>query len=78
MHLFKLEFSPLLDMCPGVGLLDQVVTLFLNLRNLYTIIHSDCTNLHFNQLSMFSRVYVSLICLTWNVCPWILEMIRLS
>ena len=68
MHLFKLEFSPLLDICPGVGLLDQVVTLFLNLRTLQTIIHSDCTNLHSNQLSMFLRVYVNLIFALHGMC----------
>ena len=27
--LFKLEFLSFLDMCPGVGLLDNMVTLFL-------------------------------------------------
>ena len=27
MYLFKLEFSP--DICPGVGLLDHMVTLYL-------------------------------------------------
>ena len=29
MHLFKLEFSSFPDICPGLGLLDHVVTLFL-------------------------------------------------
>ena len=28
-YLFKLEFSSFLDICPGVGLLDHMVTLFL-------------------------------------------------
>ena len=40
MHLFKLEFC--LDICPGVGLLDHMVTL-------HTVFHSDCTNLHSHQ-----------------------------
>ena len=29
MYLFKLEFSSFLDICPGVGLLDHIVVLFL-------------------------------------------------
>ena len=44
MYLFKLEFSP--DICPGVRLLDHIVTLFFSfLRTL----HSGCTNLHPHQ-----------------------------
>ena len=29
MYLFELEFSSFLDICPGVGLLDRMVTVFL-------------------------------------------------
>ena len=44
MYLFKLCFS--LDMCPGVGLLNHMVVLFLVfLRNLHTVLHSGWTNL---------------------------------
>ena len=39
MYLFKLEFSSFLDICPGVGLLDHMVTL----RNHHTVLHSGCT-----------------------------------
>ena len=30
MHLFELEFSSILDICPGIGLLDHMITLFLD------------------------------------------------
>ena len=42
---FKLEFS--LDICPKVGVPDHMVTLFFSfLSQLYTVLHSGCTNLH--------------------------------
>ena len=42
MYLFELEFSP--DICPGVGLLGHMVTLYLVfLRKLHTVLHSGCT-----------------------------------
>ena len=48
MYLFELEFG--LGICPRVGLLGHMATLFLVfLRNLYTVLHSGCTNLHSHQ-----------------------------
>ena len=46
--LFKLAFSP--DICPGVGLLDHMATLFLVfLGNHHTVLYSGCTKLHSHQ-----------------------------
>ena len=47
MYLFKLEFC--LCICPAVGLLDHVVTVFSFLRTIHNVLHSGCTNLHSYQ-----------------------------
>ena len=39
---FELQFSSFPDICPGVGLLDHMATLFNFLRNLHIVFHNDC------------------------------------
>ena len=60
MHLFELQFS--LDICPGVGLLDDMVVLFFSfLKNLHPILHSGCTNLPSHQHPLQHLLYVDFV-----------------
>ena len=48
MYLFKLRFS--LDICPGVGLQDYMVVLFLVLWEIFILFSTVATSLHSHQL----------------------------
>ena len=59
MYHFKLEFSSFLTILPGMGWLDHMVTLFLFLRVLHTVLHSGYTSLHSHQQSLYTFIYQS-------------------
>ena len=67
MHVsFQLEFS--LDVCPGVGLLDHMITFFF-LRNLHTALPSSVIG-HLGCLTYNSRILAIICCYGhWDACP---------
>jgi len=49
-ELISLELWYSLDKCPGVGLLNHIVAVFLViLKDLHTALYTGCTNLHSHQ-----------------------------
>ena len=65
MCLFEWWFCP--DICPGVGLLDHVTTLFsVFLRILITVFHNSCIDLHSHQ--QFESSFYSTLSPAFFIC----------
>ena len=71
MYLFALEFSSFLDVCPGVGLLDYMVALFLLFKeNPYSFPH-------WKRVDIYKHTYIY-ICVCIYVCVGILKPVCLA
>ena len=73
MYLFKLKLSSFLDIFLGVGLLDDMIILFLFLKNLNTLFHSGYTNLHSHQCKRVP--FVSTPSVTLIICRFLMAAI---
>ena len=70
MYLFELEFSSFLDISPGVGLLDHMVTVFLFFKGT-SMLFSIVIALVYNSVGRFSFLHTicSVYCL-WTFWWW--------